>query len=411
MATELDELQTKVSLKEINGRTYAVVYDAGLDAVVWEIVEYTMFLADELMQQRSAIEAAVLAVAAYRNFLVKQALTDNLKPSKRGALPRYEFYESSDDLLKRFRDAEYARVISRSSSNHESHAAKRTVNAKLVQIYHFLNWYQYEYGWNFLGDVSRAVTSSLKRANVRHRKHGASGAYDRFPALERRVGHGARRGRGYEASADDIDKLKDYFFSNFTSYVAVRNILMMDIGDSLGWRRGTINSLQCHQFTPEALEKMTARGLACVPDRQKNGYKDSFYVSPDLATRISAFIHDTRQKLIDHASLAESKIDDAVFVSARDGRALSDKAISKIFGRAFVAIGAPKRAGMHSFRRKFANDSIAAETRARLAMGLDTSPESVAAAVSMDLGQKNPESIVPYVSANQTRLVSRNRKP
>jgi hypothetical protein len=193
--------------------------------------------------------------------------------------------------------------------------------------------------------------------------------------------------------------------------VAIRNILMMDIADQIGWRRAAINSLSCEQFSAESLKKMPSRGLPCVPAKQKNGYLDSFYVPPDLTCRIAAFINDTREQLVKEMGWYHISKTGSVFISARDGKPLTDKAISKIFGCAFASLGERKRAALHCFRTKFANDAIAAETRARVALGLDTSSESVSAAVSQDLGHRNPMSIQSYVSANQTRLASRKRDP
>ncbi|MEP9323261.1 hypothetical protein PPMP20_08990 [Paraburkholderia phymatum] len=185
----------------------------------------------------------------------------------------------------------------------------------------------------------------------------------------------------------------------------------MEIADRVGWRRESINSLACEQFSPGRLEAMDARGLACVPDRQKFGYRDAFYIPPSLAIEIASFINDVRSTFLEEMGWFDKVATGPVFISARDGNGLTDKSISKIFGRAFAAAGAPRRAGIKSFRSKFANDAIAAETLARLELGLDTSAPSVAAAVSVDLGHSHPESIRAYVEQHQSRLASRKRNP
>ncbi|QYD68774.1 hypothetical protein KZJ38_21575 [Paraburkholderia edwinii] len=185
----------------------------------------------------------------------------------------------------------------------------------------------------------------------------------------------------------------------------------MRIADELGWRRTSINSLRCEQFSDDRLRAMTERGLACVPGNQKFGYRDSFYMPESLVTKVCAFINDTRRNLIREMGWRIPETSGPIFLSARDGNALSDKAISKIFGMGFAASGAPKRAGIKSFRNKFTNDQIGKETIARRDLGLDTSSASIAAAVSMDLGHRSVESIKAYVDANVTKLTSRKRAP
>lgn len=401
------EPATKLVKKLIGDKAYFVAYDLRAGEIVWSLVNYAIFLSQELASGPSTVESALFAVTAYRNFLARRSVID-------GRAEAYEFHESTDDLIVKFREAEVHRVFERSSSNHEMYAAKRTVNAKLIHIYHFLNWYQEFSGYNgFFGGSDGTVKTCLKPEDVRTRRPRLSNGsiYSRYPALNRHVGQASRQFRGHSATNKDKEQLRRYFLENFTSYVAIRNVLMMDIADKLGWRLGSVNSLSCEQFSAAALEKMTGRGLPCVPAKQKNGYLDSYYVPPDLASRIAAFINDTRQKLVEEMGWHRISKTGAVFISARDGQPLTSKAVSKVFGRAFALIGAPKRAGLHSFRKKFTDDDIGAETRARVALGLDTSSESVSAAVSQDLGHRSPTAIQSYVSSNQTRLASRKRNP
>jgi hypothetical protein len=408
-AASLDDFEpaTKLVIKFIDGKAYVVAYDLRASEIVWSLVNYAIFLSQVLLYEPSTVESALLAVTAYRNFLARKSAID-----KQARI--YEFHESTDHLIIEFREEEFSRILARASSNHETYAAKRTVNIKLIHIYHFLNWYQASSGCNgFFGGSKGTVTTSLKPEDVRMRgsKLNNGSMFSRYPLLNRRVGQSSRQSRGYTATNEDRERIRQYFLENFTSYVAIRNILMMDIADKLGWRRGSVNSLSCEQFSETALEEMTGRGLPCVPAKQKNGYLDSFYVPQDLAFRIAAFINDTREELVKEMGWYRISKTGAVFISARDGQPLTNKAISRMFGHAFALIGAPKRAALHSLRTKFANDAIGAETRARVALGLDTSSESVSAAVSQDLGHRNPASIQSYVSANQTRLASRKRNP
>ncbi|MCA8183853.1 hypothetical protein [Burkholderia vietnamiensis] len=408
-STSHDEFEsaTKLVIKVIDGKAYAVAYDLHAAEIVWSLVNYSIFLSQVLLNEPSTVESALWAVTAYRNFLARRSVIDRQARI-------YEFHESTDDLIVKFREEEFRRVFARASSNHDAHTAKRTVNAKLIHIYHFLNWYQASSGCDgFFGGADGTVTTSLKPEDVRMRgsKLSNGSMFPRYPLLNRRVGQSSRQSRGYTATNEDRERIRRYFLENFTNYVAIRNILMMDIADRIGWRLGAINSLSCEQFSAAALERMSSRGLPCVPAKQKNGYLDSFYVPPDLAFRIAAFINDTRQKLVEEMGWYRISKTGSLFVSARDGKPLTGKAISKMFGRAFALIGAPKRSALHSLRTKFANDAIGAETLARVELGLDTSSESVSAAVSQDLGHRSLASIQSYVSANQTRLASRKRNP
>ncbi|WP_459619517.1 hypothetical protein [Burkholderia sp. 3C] len=393
-------------VKIIDGKAYVVAYDLRAGMIVWSLVNYAIFLTETLFLEPSSIDAALRSVTTYRNFLIKKFAVDRKKQVD-------EFQASTDALMEAFRDEEFEVVRSRWNSSHEDAVAKRTVNRKLVHIYNFLNWYQFSNRFaNFFGGEHGAVTTSLKSEDINIRKNplNEGGSKYRYPLLYRRVGERARQPRGYEATQKNVDALRHYFFENFTDYVAIRNNLIMDIADRIGWRRGSINSLTCDQFSDFSLDKMTDRGLICVPAKQKNGYLDSFYIPPALVFRIVEFIRGPRQTLVEEMGWRQVSGVGPVFISARDGCPLEDKTISTIFGKAFSAIGVEKRAALHSLRTKFVNDAIAAETDARLKLGLDTSSDSISAAVSHDLGHHNIDSIKAYTSANQTRLLSRKRQ-
>ncbi|WOD18269.1 hypothetical protein [Paraburkholderia kirstenboschensis] len=416
--------RSAISWITLDEKRYAIVYDSVTQAIVWPMVDYAIFMTDDLENDPKTVESSILAIAAYRRFLVDISGRD---AARRAAdLPSLEFHESTDRLIRKFRESEFRRVKEKVASSHDESAARRTVNAKLIQIYHFLNWYRWtsEYKAFFGMQNFCLVKSALKESDVFGR--GRSGRLSiggrrssrdeisngaRYPLLYKRT---LTRTLGQDAyTATDLDKqrIDEYFAAHFTAYVALRNMLIADLADQLGWRRASINSLTCSQFSVERLEKMEARGLACVPPQQKFGYRDSYYIPPALAIKISAFISDTRAQLVNEMGWDAFAARGAVFISARDGKGLTNKTLSKIFSKAFAAIGAPKRSGLKSFRRKFTNTAIAAETSARLQLGLDTSSASVSASVSMDLGHHNPASIKSYVDQNQVRLASRKRDP
>jgi hypothetical protein len=414
MCNDSDDLASRIVVDWVRteSRAYAVVYDLRLGDIVWSVVDYSIFLTETLQLDGKTVESAILAVVVYLRFLHDEGLDDPHR--RRFKLGAIDFGESTDIILKRFRDTEFGRVLHRRNASHDELVAKKTVNSKLIHIYHFLFWLQNQGNLCFMGPSGFAVTSTLTETDIRIRRSRASRrpfSVGRYPLVFRRTGGNGRSINRYTATEDNKKRLTEYFFQNFTEYVALRNILIMEIADTLGWRRSSINSLMCEQFAESRLESMDMRGLACIPSKQKFGYRDSFYVPPMLSIKIAAFINDTRASLLKEMDWKISSTEGRIFISARNGEPLSDKAISKIFSKAFAFIGAPRRACIKSFRTKFVNDAIGAETNARIALGLDTSSTSVAASVSMDLGHRNLESIKSYVDANQTRLASRKRSP
>ncbi|MCO4875603.1 hypothetical protein VOI32_00985 [Paraburkholderia caribensis] len=391
---------------------YAVAYDIVNRKIIWPLVDFSIYLSDERMLDPKSVEANILAVASYRRFLAAESRLDAARVKK--GLGCFDFEESTDDLIRRFRDAENERVRKKINSNNDKYAAQRSVNEKLVYIYLFLKWWESKSSSRFMGSSALPVTSTLRdsvpESKIGRRRWGGD-VYSKYPLLNRHTGRNSKQSRGYAATEKDRKTLNTFFLKNCTEYTAIRNILIMDIANELGWRRETINSLRCEQFSDERQNEMTHRGLACVPEDQKNGYRDSFYISPSLSAKIISFIRDVRHRLIQEMNWKISSEWGRVFISARDGKPLTDKAVSKIFSQAFASAGAPRRAGIKSFRNKFTNDQLRKETIARREQGLDTSTTSISAAVSMDLGHRSLESIKSYADANLTRIASRKRNP
>jgi hypothetical protein len=141
-----------------------------------------------------------------------------------------------------------------------------------------------------------------------------------------------------------------------------------------------------------------------VPASQKFGYQNSYDISIELAYRICGFIETYRAQIVESTGVSSDVAQDRIFLSSTTGRPLANNTISRIFGDAFRAIGAPPGAGLHSFRRTFAVDQIERSIGRRARYGLDTSAESIAADVAIEMGQLNPESLVPYVSRAQSRI-------
>jgi len=320
----------------------------------------------------------------------------------------------TDAVIKDFRDNEYIKVRNSANASKSIKSVQRTVNAKLRRAYLFLLWAQsVENACSpLMGPSGCAVTSTLPvSCNVLNRRQGRKTRYLRnnelYPLLFPNAGQRSRHGIQYEATEKDIEQLTNHFFATCSPYAAQRNILMMELASQVSWRRGSINSLTCDQFASLAFEDTDDDQVVVVPPSQKFGYERAFDVPFRLAFRVAEFIATCRRDLMKSHGWAETRTQGRVFLSEREGKPLNDSSISMLFGRGFRALGKPRGANVHSFRRKFANDLIEKEIQMRLELGLDTSALSVATSVSLRMGQSNPESLMPYVSSRLGRIAAR----
>ncbi|MDT0359325.1 hypothetical protein RJO15_26305 [Herbaspirillum huttiense F1] len=245
-----------------------------------------------------------------------------------------------------------------------------------------------------------------KKRNGRYESGRKTGE---FPVLFDHAGEGNGPTQ-YEATDEDVQLIAEFFDSQVSPYAAQRNILMMDLGCEVSWRRGAINSMTCDQFSRLDFSEVNHDSYIVIPPSQKFGYQRQFEVPFRLAFRIAQFIANERKDLLARKGLSEARTQGRIFISERDGTPLKNQSISAIFGAAFKTLGRPRGANTHSFRRKFANEEIDEEILNRLEMGLDTNELSIAMTVSFKMGQSNPESLTPYVNKNLDRMVKRHRK-
>ena len=379
-------------------RIYAVAYMDGLSSIDYRITDYSIYLSDVQRLDNKTVKTEIYHLKSFFDHL---------------AYKRIQLKDVSDKVLSDFRDVEHERVIKSNNSSGSVKCAQRTVNAKLRRAYLFLMWAQNinRSISGVIGIHGHPVTSNLseqvRTTKVSGRRTRISREQEFFPLQFRNTGARTRHGTQYEATDEDIILLSEFFCSNFSSYVSQRNILMMDLAANVSWRRASVNSLTCEQFKYVSLKHFSDDFLSVIPSAQKFGYERAFEVPFTLAFRVSEFISSARRGLLDSKGFPESNTEGRVFVSERTGRPLEDGSVSQIFARAFKAIGRPRGANFHSFRRKFANDLIEQEIRCRLDLGLDTGALSIAAAVAQRMGHASPESLAPYVSRRLARLGSR----
>jgi hypothetical protein len=318
----------------------------------------------------------------------------------------------TDESLELYRNEELVLVQGSKNASSSERAAKRTVNSKLRRIYVFLAWYQncHPFLSAFIGKHDCQITSAFEHHYLGQpysrgpfRRNGR----DLFPLIYRRAGEASKHRIQYEATESDMSALRTFFLQENTEYVAVRNIVMMNLANSSGMRVASLNSLLCSQFGEDQLLRAGGRHIAVCPPVQKFGYECNYDVPINIALQVSAFISDHRAALLEEMGWDHSRTNDHIFISAKDGRSMTAQSVSAIFSHAFSIMGAPFGSGFHSFRRKFVNDAIDQEIIARLKLGLDTGVQSVCTAVSLRVGQTNPDSLGPYVSKRISAMTRR----
>jgi hypothetical protein len=371
----------------------AVAYNLKQSRIERSITDYAIYLSFEEVLDSKTVKNEIYLLKGFLEFLLARGTA---------------LQNVTDATLTDFKETEFLQVQKSVNSSGSEKAAQRTVNSKLKRAYHFLCWLQNKEQaiQNVIGSANYPVTSAISLSA----KIGRSIKIDLserelYPLLFRKSGKNSRRSTQYHATAADLQSLSEFFLSERNEYIGHRNILIMDLADQLSWRRASINSLTCDQFTCLDFESMDEDAFLVVPPSQKFGYLRSFEVPFRLAFRVHEFIVTARKDLLRKGGWSEAKTNGRVFISARDGKPLQDRTLSMIFGRAFKSLAKPRGANIHSLRRKAADDRVDAEIQTRLELGLDTSELSVATTVAFSMGQSNPESLTPYVTRSMGRMV------
>lgn len=319
---------------------------------------------------------------------------------------RLEWNEVDDGHLEQFR-ARYLEKIEQSSQTRNDLSRKRTVNIRLREIYNFYHWAQEEaclvenhIGWELQSKIRSKLPAYIKDGQSALPRSDKNSLL--YPKIFPRVGSSADV-IDYTASDRDKEKLKEHFETQGDSdYSARRNILIMEIAASVGWRQGSIQSLLIDAFSDERIDGCKTDVLAVQPPNQKYGYHFEFEVPLALALRINRHIKSDRAKFLASKKLKEDTAKHHLFVSSTTGNPLAEMTITEIFSKAFTAIGAPKGSGIHSFRRSFTSNEIRLQIDSRKRKNLSTAPEDVMLPVQRALGHKSPLSQQVYADASQS---------
>lgn len=363
-----------------------IVYDLHRSSIDRDLTAYGAYLLRRRYLKPNTVQGVVYQIARFKAFLSV------------GGVPR----RIDDNVLLEFREQLFVSALARARRSDER-TAKITVNAALEAIYPWLRWMQetrrVEDG--LVGEFPAAVVSEPVQTS-------RSGHRWTMPLRYERVGKNSKHKLPAFVPGDQTltELLEDFHATTTSQHIAQRNSLILRIADSMGLRRGSICSLTVEQFARTRLEKCKTQYVDVRPARQKFSYRDVFHCDLGLAYEINSFIENERAQLVVRKGWQDTG--DALLLSERTGRQITEGAVTKVFSAAMRARGAPPGAALHAWRHRFTHNEIDHETRYRVAAGLDTSVASISAAVSLRLGHSNPGSIDTYVTSAQSRTALRD---
>jgi len=313
---------------------------------------------------------------------------------------RVDALDADNEILVKFRDHLFERAAVNRSG--DAQARRRTINADLRNVYTYYAWLQKKdaacQGKRLLGIDGCQITSSL----LAERTAGLSRSdRQRYPTTFRNAGERSKHRLGFVPREEHRARLTEYFYDTHPLSLAKRNCLIFALAWSVGWRRGSILSLTAEQFSREiVLGGDESSGISVCPPSQKFGYSNFFTVERGLALRVLDYIEHERKEIVRRTNSTSSQI----FLSERSGMPLTAGAVSGIFNTGRHALGWPVGAGLHGWRRGFANAYIEREIDARIELGLDTGGEAIAMSLATALGQESLASQGAYLRDAQRRI-------
>lgn len=378
----------KISWLDVKGGRYVVARWRNNGKIILELTDYSIYLGRQCALSNLTVETAIYNVVRLMSFCCESSI----------------WLTDIDDVkLRKFRESEFERLRDRIGHRVSEKVQRRTVNSRLKSVYNFMLWYQeYRLGpKNLIGPSGCNIRSSMNSSAGKHDRNRTQKLM--YPLLFPLSGASSKH-RPVKAATGKVKEEMVSHFNNLTDdYLASRNTLVLDIADTLGMRRASINSLTCAQFFTALENEEALVDLVVVPSSQKFGYQFSYTFPFQLVSSILQYIEGPRKALLGRLKVPAFVTQDRLFISSRTGKPLTNRAITGFIASAMRLSGVPK-GSIHVFRHKFINDEVEREIMLRIELKLDTSIESVAAAVALKVGQANHNSLYTYISDAFSRL-------
>lgn len=300
------------------------------------------------------------------------------------------FMDASDQTLEQYRKHLF------SCSSSDSRVRKRTINTNLESVYKFYFFLQSKKypQLNLMGPSGYNISSSL--GSTSDTKY-----IEKYPYCYTSTGKNSRHETKWSPTDRQKGEIFKFFIDNHSDDVAQRNNLIIDIADTVAFRRGSLVSLKTYQFPTLNEEQLEQDFVQISPETQKLNYNKYFDCPIELYCRIRAYIDNSRNAIV---KATDSK-SHSLFLNTKTGNAITESGISGIMSRARHSLKWPRNGGLHSWRRKSAQDFLEREIEDRLLLGLDTSYEAIALAIAEFLGQESLESQRPYINRCMKKFI------
>jgi hypothetical protein len=358
---------------------------------------------------KSTIEPIAYALLEYATFLTSI---------------RRNWLDANDQLLVDYREYSYENVKNSEISRGEMEA-KQTTNIKLRILYEFYTWatdgIELEtphIEWN----KDATIRSTLPLHSTTPNKWN-SRPKNLYPQCFQDAGEGSSNMSGQHwATNAELNDIEDYFRDNHQPATAERNVLFLRTVDQTGLRLGSVNSLVIDQFSETSIEKSyKAELLAHVvkPRTQKFSRRNFFDFPYALALEINRYIksvygadiflrakHDESLAKLPLFTSMNSKKSGVSKTKCKTLCSLSNGTWTDIFTKAFQAISCPIGSGIHSVRRKFAEDWFNKEIQRYIDQGLPISYTDIVAGLAKVLGHDSELSQEAYRRASSMSRVN-----
>lgn len=321
--------------------------------------------------------------------------------------------DANDKLIAAFREYSFTNTLKSKASRGEL-TARQSTNIKLRVLYELYSWAAATSPGNTptIGTgIDNAIQSSLP-AHLATPNKWNSRSKKLFPQCYQGVGESSSSMSGQHwATVAELNDIEAYFNDKNMPRVAERNILFMRLIDQTGLRRGSANSLEIWQFSDASITKSitTESAHGVQPTKQKFRGRNFFDIPFAMAWAVNRFIKSVYGEECFSSSASHNKNNPdkrRVFVSSTSHGAMSEKTWTSIFTDAFKAIEAPIGSGLHSIRRKFAEEWFKKEVQRCVDQNLPISYTDIVAALAKVLGHESKLSQEAYRRATRMSRVS-----